>query len=348
MKSNGYINGIIDCINKHGDEAAKAIGKCGDDAAVLISEYGENAAKHIGEYGDEAVDILYDCANDGLKALDNGIDPTTIKNLAEQMDISPESFEARGIINNKAANQVLNSRFTAKAISSIASFTDSCESIIRNAGFNSVEEFKSLSMNVYDDLVKNGRLADIQAVRNAIPDPTNETVMQKVISEETAKKYLNGIRDSITGSVAKFSDVQNLKTYTELFNGLRLDYQGTDFVIPGTENAVMYAIRFTSDETEDQVVKSVRNAVLDNAAWAYPYTGTGFISSAEILDLTNVPGTPIKEGASLIPEYFAMAVEGEAVSLNNGAEMYKITESGDEILFAIYDKAKSIFTKIGE
>ena len=88
MKSNGYVDDIISCINKHGDDAAKAIGKCGDDAVVLISEYGENAAKHISEYGDDAVDILYDCADDGLKALDNGIDPKTIKKLAK-MDISP-------------------------------------------------------------------------------------------------------------------------------------------------------------------------------------------------------------------------------------------------------------------
>ncbi len=131
LKSNGYIDDIIRCISRHGDNAVKAIEKCGDNAVILISEYGERAAKHISNYGDEAVEILYDSAEYGLKALDNGIDPKTIKNLADQMDISPDSFEARGTINNKAANQVLNSRFTAKAISSISSFTDSCESIIK-------------------------------------------------------------------------------------------------------------------------------------------------------------------------------------------------------------------------
>lgn len=254
MKSDGYVDDIIRCINQHGDNAAKAIGKCGDDAAVLISEYGDNAAKHISEYGDEAVEILYDSGKNGLKALDNGIDPKTIKNLAEQMDISPESFEARGIINNKAANQVLNSRFTAKAISSIASFTDSCETIIRNAGFNSVEEFKSLSMNTYEELVKNGRLADIQAVRNAIPDPTNQTVMQKVINPDYLDSYfsLSGYSDRISGSMAKFSDVQNLTSYADIYNGLRLDYTGSPFLEPGIdENSVMYAIRFTTDQFDN-------------------------------------------------------------------------------------------------
>lgn len=348
IKSNGYVDDIIRCINKYGDDAVQAISKCGDDAAVIISEYGENAAKQISKYGDEAVEIIYGYADDGLKALNNGIEPKTIKELIENLDISPESFEARGIINEKAANQVLNSRYTVKQISSIASFADNCESIIRKAGINSVEECKPFLKNTYNELVENGRLKDVLAVRNAIPDPTNETVMQKVISEETAQKYLSGARDSITGSIAKLSDVQGLKTYTEVYNGLRLDYLRTDFVNPGTENATMYAIRFTSDETEDKVVKSVRNTVLDNATWAYPYTGTGFISSADSLDLTEIPGKPIKEGDMIIPEYFAMTINNDSLPMNNGAEMYKITESGEEILYAIYDSIKGLFIRLGE
>ena len=173
----------------------------------------------------------------------------------------------------------------------------------------------------------------------------------KVINPEYLDSYFSPSRysDRTSGAMAELSDVQDLITYSDIYNGLRLDYEGTPFIKPGIdENAVMYAIRFTSDETEDKIVKSVRDTILDNAEWAYPYTGTGFISSADILDLTKVPGTPTKEGNLLIPEYFVLGKGSDAAMLNNGAEMYKITEQGDEILYAIYNETKGVFTKIGE
>ena len=142
--------------------------------------------------------------------------------------------------------------------------------------------------------------------------------------------------------------MQDLKTYKDTYNGLRLDYNGTTFVDPGTDNATMYAIRYTSDETSQKVVKSVRSTDLDNVSWKYPYTGTGFISSADELDLRKIPGTVVNEGNKVIPEYLAKVVDGEGASLKNGAEMYKITESGEEILYAVYDDTKKYFKIIGD
>lgn len=175
--------------------------------------------------------------------------------------------------------------------------------------------------------------------------------MQKVLDSNTAMKYLSGERNTITGLVAKFADTQNLKTYTEVYNGLRLDYSGTTFVDPGTEGATMYAIRFASDETASKVVKSVRSDELGNAGWLYPYTGTGFISSALELDMTTPkPCNVLQEGTTLIPEYIARVVDDTGVALRDGAEMYIIGESGEEILYAVFDASpnRNCFVRIGE
>ncbi|MGO5078375.1 hypothetical protein ACTQ3J_11330, partial [Oscillospiraceae bacterium LCP25S3_E3] len=150
-------------------------------------------------------------------------------------------------------------------------------------------------------------------------------------------KYLSGERTTITGSVAKFSDTQGLKTYTDVYNGLRLDYAGTQFADPGAKGATMYAIRFTSDDAAEKIAKSVRSSELGNLGWTYPYTGTGFISSASKLDMgTPKPCSILEPGKTVIPEYVARSIDG-GIALEIGAEMYKITDSGEEILYAIFD-----------
>ncbi|HHZ06202.1 MAG TPA: WXG100 family type VII secretion target, partial [Clostridiales bacterium] len=75
-------------------------------------------------------------------------------------------------------------------------------------------------------------LARITKIRNSIPDPTNETVLQKVVDSSKLDSYLSRTQYStgVSGSIAKFSDVQDLKTYKDTYNALRLDYEGTPFV----------------------------------------------------------------------------------------------------------------------
>ena len=265
------------------------------------------------------------------------------------MGIKPDSYGRRGIKNDKAAQQVLNSKFTAKKIASTKSFTDTYGSIAKSNGFKTANEFKSATMKTYDELEALGTLDNIKAMRNAIPDPNDATVMQKVVDPDTAMKYLSGERTTITGSVAKFSDTQGLKTYTDVYNGLRLDYTGENpFADPGTKDAIMYAIRFTSDDAAEKIAKSVKSSELGNLGWKYPYTGTGFISSASKLDIgTTKPYSILEQGKTVIPEYVARSIDDIGVQLREGAEMYKITDSGEEILYAIFDDV-GLFKIIGD
>ena len=346
VKSGDY---AVDIYQRFGQKGLKAVSNYGGDAVMLINRHGSDVIDIINTYGSSAVRAVENHGDDAIKAVKKGVDPTNINKLADDLGIKPDSYGRRGIKNNKAAQQVLNSQFTAKKIASTKSFTDTYGSIAKSNGFKTANEFKSATMKTYDELEVLGTLDNIKAMRNAIPDPTNTTVMQKVVDPDTAMKYLSGERKTITGSVAKFSDTQDLKTYTDVYNGLRLDYTGKNpFADPGTKDATMYAIRFTSDDAAEKIAKSVRSSELGNLGWKYPYTGTGFISSASKLDMgTPKPCSILEQGKTVIPEYVARNID-DGVSLNKDAEMYKITDSGEEILYAVFDYASKCFTRIGD
>ena len=347
VKSGDY---AVDIYQRFGQKGLKAVSNYGGDAVMLINRHGSDVIDIINTYGNSAVRAVENYGDDAIKAVKKGIDPTNINKLADDLGIKPDSYGRRGIKNDKAAQQVLNSQFTAKKITSTKSFTDTYGSIAKSNGFKTANEFKSATMKTYDELEALGTLDNIKAMRNAIPDPTNTTVIQKVVDPDTAMKYLSGERTTITGSVAKFSDTQGLKTYTDVYNGLRLDYTGENpFADPGTKDATMYAIRFTSDDTTEKIVKSVKSSELGNLEWAYPYTGTGFISSASKLDIgTTKPYSILEQGKTVIPEYVARSIDDVGVQLREGAEMYKITDSGEEILYAIFDKKQKHFKRIGD
>ena len=346
---NRHGSDVIDIINTHGKDGIKAVKNYGDDAIKLINRHGNDVIDIINTHGKDGIKAVKNYGDDAIKAVKKGVDPTNINKLADDLGIKPDSYGRRGIKNDKAAQQVLNSQFTAKKIASTKSFTDTYGSIAKSNGFKTANEFKSATMKTYDELEALGTLDNIKAMRNAIPDPNDATVMQKVVAPKIAMEYLSGDRTTITGSVAKFSDTQGLKTYTDVYNGLRLDYTGENpFADPGTKDATMYAIRFTSGQTEEKIAKSVRSSELGNLGWKYPYTGTGFISSASKLDIgTKKPYSILEQGKTVIPEYVARNID-DGVALKKGAEMYKITDSGEEILYAIFDKEQKHFTRIGE
>ena len=345
VKSGDY---AVDIYQRFGQKGLKAVSSYGDDAVMLINRHGNDVIDIINTYGKDGIKAVKNYGDDAIKAVKKGVDPTNINKLADDLGIKPDSYGRRGIKNDKAAQQVLNSQFTAKKIASTKSFTDTYGSIAKSNGFKTADEFKSATMKTYDELEALGTLDNIKAMRNAIPDPNDATVMQKVVDPDTAMKYLSGERTTITGSVAKFSDTQGLKTYTDVYNGLRLDYTGKNpFADPGTKDATMYAIRFTSGQTEEKIAKSVRSSELGNLEWTYPYTGTGFISSASKLDIgTTKPYSILEQGKTVIPEYVARNID-DGVALKKGAEMYKITDSGEEILYAIFDDV-GLFKIIGD
>jgi hypothetical protein len=171
----------------------------------------------------------------------------------------------------------------------------------------------------------------INAVRDDLPAPTRDTVMQKVLPpgyfdagdfvQSRADDYImeNNTRtvlNQVGGSVTLADDTSHLTTPQAIHDGLRLDYSDTHFAPhdPGT-----HLIRFQADEVVPFSYDVPRNSDMGGTSdrydtWADPFTGNGFT----------------KSGDDVIPEYFA-----QDVTMREGAEMWEVLDDGTQRLVAV-------------
>jgi hypothetical protein len=170
----------------------------------------------------------------------------------------------------------------------------------------------------------------INAVRDELPAPTRDTVMQKVIPPgyfdnsgnlvpSRADGYLmenNGVEvDEIRGAVTVADDTAHLSTPEKIHDGLRLDYTDSPFerYDPGT-----HVIRFQADPGSTGFYDVPRNSDMGgNRAydtWDDPFTGNGFT----------------KSGDDVIPEYMA-----NRIRMRDGAEMWEVLDDGTQRLVAV-------------
>jgi hypothetical protein len=151
-------------------------------------------------------------------------------------------------------------------------------------------------------------------IRNALPKPDANTLMQKVIPKDVIDAYLSGgYTPQVRGSVTEAKDAKHLKTFEDLYYGLRLDYPQTRFFI---EDGSCGVVRFKS--TESNIVITPTGGTFDN--WEYPFTSTGFTS-----------GSNGRLGA---PEWNLQ----RGINLDEGAEIWEIHNDGTEILKAVYKR----------
>ncbi|KUI39786.1 hypothetical protein AU194_24165 [Mycobacterium sp. GA-2829] len=170
----------------------------------------------------------------------------------------------------------------------------------------------------------------INAVRDDLPTPTPDTVMQKVIppahfdesgnlEQSRADDYImenSYIRpDRVGGSVTVADDTAQLSSPQQIHDGLRLDYPDTPFAPhdPGT-----HLIRFQADPDSPDSYEVPRNSDMggstDYDAWDDPFTGNAFTKSVD----------------DVIPEYIA-----KDVRMREGAEMWEVLDDGTQRLVAV-------------
>ncbi|BBY48930.1 hypothetical protein MARA_23980 [Mycolicibacterium arabiense] len=171
----------------------------------------------------------------------------------------------------------------------------------------------------------------INAVRDDLPAPTRDTVMQKVLPpgyfdaagdfvQSRAEDYImeNNPRvapDRVGGSVTFADDTAHLSTPEQIHDGLRLDYSDTHFAPhdPGT-----HLIRFHADPDSLGFYEVPRNSDMGGDGsydgWDDPFTGNGFT----------------KSGDDVIPEYTA-----KDMTMREGAEMWEVLDDGTQRLVAV-------------
>ena len=218
-------------------------------------------------------------------------------------------------------------KYTLASISKERGFIDLLPNLLKKEGLTMDDFHYIMQKNV--KALTEAEKAKLARIRNAIPKPNANTLMQKVIPKDEINNYLREVNPytTIGGFVTRASDAKHLKTYDDLYFGLRLDYINDGGKLMNfVEDGSCGVIRFKTESTSELFIP--REELLDNNK--YPYTGHGFTSG--------------KQGRIGVPEFkFRNKFYAE---LNDGAELYEVFSDGREILKAIFSEKENKFISI--
>ncbi|MDR0231211.1 MAG: hypothetical protein LBI82_03735 [Dysgonamonadaceae bacterium] len=212
-------------------------------------------------------------------------------------------------------------KYSINEISKQKGFEDLLPELLQKGGLT-MDDFRYMMLKNVNALTDSEK-AKLAAIRNALPKPDANTVMQKVISKSDIQKYIKGDYSDFGGSVTRASDAKHLKSFEDLYFGERLDYPNSPFSI---EDGSCGVIRFSSNESSNAIITS--GNAFDN--YAYPFTSTGFTSGNN--DRLGVPEWNLSK----------------RIGFSEGDEIWEIFNNGTEKLRAIYGKDSSGILRIIE
>ncbi|RDW16456.1 hypothetical protein CWR48_16360 [Oceanobacillus arenosus] len=196
-------------------------------------------------------------------------------------------------------------------------FKNQISEILQKYDWN-IEKFQQVKLKPIDELTET-ELVIMKEIRESVPRPTPDTILQKTIPAHDIEKYLNGDYYELGGYLAKADDVDHIKSYDDVVESFRLDYSFPDGWRPFPEGGTTYGkIKFNSiNINEDQLKIPTGKRLGGNNDDGPPCTLNGFTGS---------------RNGEVIPEW---KYEGRYIP-EDGAELY-IIENGKERLLAIYE-----------
>ena len=180
-----------------------------------------------------------------------------------------------------------------------------------------LEEFNKLRLTDVKDLTKE-QIAQMKAIREAVPKIDANTYIQKTIPASDIDKYIGEDGwSTIGGYVARYDDISHIKGYDNVVESSRLDYVTGDGVRPYPEGGDAYGyIKFKTKRTNKIEI---------------PY--------GKVFGGTNVDGPPCTLNGFTGARNGAIAPEWELsvrVKPNKGAELHKVINEKDTVV-AIFD-----------
>lgn len=172
---------------------------------------------------------------------------------------------------------------------------------------------------------QNKLYSELKEKRSEVPEITEHTVMQKVITEDAYQKYIDKERTTVKGCASKASDITPYtNNVEEAYKNIRLDYPNSSFEKDANNNGDMYVMRFTS---KDCPSNSDYPTVGPETRYTPPCTENGFLGSSDLL----------------IPEYEYSKDNGSPIT--DGA-IYKIEHDGTETIVAYWDSDYGYFMPV--
>ena len=181
-----------------------------------------------------------------------------------------------------------------------------------------LEEFNKLRLTDVKDLTKE-QIAQMKAIREAVPKIDANTYIQKTIPASDIDKYIGEDGwSTIGGYVARYDDVSHIKGYDNVVESSRLDYVTGDGVRPYPEGGDTYAyIKFKTTDAEK--IKTPHGEIFGGTNTdGPPCTLNGFTGA---------------RNGQIIPEW---SLSGEYVKPKKGAELHKVVNGKDTVV-AIFD-----------
>ncbi|TDQ29740.1 fibronectin type III domain-containing protein [Tenacibaculum caenipelagi] len=211
-----------------------------------------------------------------------------------------------------------NAKFNRSYVNSLTGFSDNIASLASKHNL-SVDDFKLLQQKRYDlSEMSAVEMSKIDAIRNEIPLPDGNTILQKVLPKKDIQKYLDGDYSAVGGFVTTAKDAKHLSNFEDVFYGMRLDYNGTLFNLSDGSFGV---IRYKTLTPNASVPK------LPTTNGQAPYTGNGFTGG--------------NNGRLGVPEW-----KTPYNTPNEGAELWEVNSDGTEILRAVFNSKENRFIEL--
>ncbi|MBQ6696768.1 MAG: transglutaminase domain-containing protein [Lachnospiraceae bacterium] len=286
---------IMDLIKHHGDDFINLYQVYRDDVAEIFWKYGDDFAEIYAKYGDECVEEI----------IQNG--DTAFNQYKEMLE---ESTGGGGLIGG------------GEVVEGGTSFADNISDILLKEGLT-LNEFNELRMQDVSTL-SNAEKETLRAIRESIPMPDQNTLMQKVIPASDIEKYMDGTYTQVGGFVTRAEDVAHLNTYDEIYSSLRLDYLDSPYK-PMEDNSIG-VIRYTTDETS-KITIAYGPEMGGTITEAPPFTGNGFTKA------TN---------GEIIPEFKCNSY----LDIADGSQLIEIGKNGEQTLIGVYSETQGKFLPV--
>ncbi|AAK79998.1 ElaB/YqjD/DUF883 family membrane-anchored ribosome-binding protein [Clostridium acetobutylicum] len=234
---------------------------------------------------------------------------------------------------NVGKNQgVSDTNFSKSEVLKINSFQEDISSILKNEKI-SLDEFNSMRMKGASELTNEQRRI-MMKIREQVPNPQNDTILQKVIDGGKINNYIKEDNpwNTVGGFITKAQDAKALSTLQEVYHGLALGYKNTPFTVGVDKDYGI--IRFKTDAVDKidipygptMEVVGAKPPIGGFDTSPDPFTGHGFTKDIY---------------GNIIPEYTMQYLKP-----NEGAELYRVnSKTGIEELIGKYINDKFIKIK---